>query len=97
VFHLWAPTRLRKKLGSDGQGVGCSSQVVPFPWDTSVQLVVDYQAAEKFLDPKFKAGLYIFGRDTSRERLVASALEKDRAKSDTRRTCSGLSMRVGKV
>src|SRR4029077_7164849 len=36
---------LAKELGSDGQGV-VVSQVVPFPWDTSVQLVVDYQAAE---------------------------------------------------
>ncbi len=65
---------LAKELGSDGQGV-VVSQVVPFPWDTSVQLVVDYQAAEKFLDPNSKPDFislegYLSGR------LVASALEK---------------------
>jgi ABC-type branched-subunit amino acid transport system substrate-binding protein len=65
---------LAKELGSDGQGV-VVSQVVPFPWDTSVQLVVDYQAAEKLLDPNSKPDFislegYLSGR------LVASALEK---------------------
>jgi ABC-type branched-subunit amino acid transport system substrate-binding protein len=65
---------LAKELGSDGQGV-VVSQVVPFPWDTSVQLVVDYQAAEKFLDPNSQPDFvslegYLSGR------LVASALEK---------------------
>src|ERR1700732_1033453 len=65
---------LAKELGSDGQGVGVS-QVVPFPWDTSVQLVVDYQAAEKRLDPNSQPDFvslegYLSGR------LVAAALEK---------------------
>jgi branched-chain amino acid transport system substrate-binding protein len=65
---------LAKELGSDGQGV-VVSQVVPFPWDTSVQLVVDYQAAEKLLDPNSQPDFislegYLSGR------LVASALEK---------------------
>jgi len=63
---------LAKELGSDGQGV-VVSQVVPFPWDTSVQLVVDYQAAVKRLDlkPDFVSlEGYLSGR------LVASALEK---------------------
>jgi branched-chain amino acid transport system substrate-binding protein len=65
---------LAKELGSDGQGV-IVSQVVPFPWDTSVQLVVDYQAAEKLLDPNSQPDFvslegYFSGR------LVASALEK---------------------
>jgi len=30
------------------------SQVVPFPWDTSVKVVADYQAAEKALDPNLE-------------------------------------------
>jgi branched-chain amino acid transport system substrate-binding protein len=63
---------LAKELGPDGQGV-VVSQVVPFPWDTSVQLVVDYQAAAKRLDlkPDFVSlEGYLSGR------LVASALEK---------------------
>jgi branched-chain amino acid transport system substrate-binding protein len=65
---------LAKELGSDGEGV-IVSQVVPFPWDTSVKLVVDYQAAEKILDPKLKPDFvslegYLSGR------LVAAALEK---------------------
>src|SRR6201996_5618456 len=41
---------LAKELGPEGQGV-VVSQVVPFPWDASVKLVADYQAAEKALDP----------------------------------------------
>jgi branched-chain amino acid transport system substrate-binding protein len=65
---------LAKELGSDGRGV-IVSQVVPFPWDTSVALVFDYQAAEKLLDPNLKPDFvslegYLSGR------LVASALEK---------------------
>jgi ABC-type branched-subunit amino acid transport system substrate-binding protein len=65
---------LAKELGSDGQGV-IVSQVVPFPWDTSVALVVDYQAAEKLLDPNLKPDFvslegYLSGR------LVAAALER---------------------
>jgi branched-chain amino acid transport system substrate-binding protein len=65
---------LAKELGSDGQGV-VVSQVVPFPWNTSVKLVADYQAAERLLDPNLKPDFvslegYLSGR------LVASALEK---------------------
>jgi ABC-type branched-subunit amino acid transport system substrate-binding protein len=65
---------LAKELGSDGRGVFVS-QVVPFPWDTSVQLVAEYQAAEKLLDLNLKPDFvslegYLAGR------LVASALEK---------------------
>jgi branched-chain amino acid transport system substrate-binding protein len=65
---------LAKELGADGEGV-IVSQVVPFPWDTSVKLVVDYQAAEKLLDPNLKPDFvslegYLSGR------LVAAALEK---------------------
>ena len=65
---------LAKELGPEGQGV-IVSQVVPFPWDTSVQVVADYQAAEKALDPNMKPEFvslegYLSGR------LVASALEQ---------------------
>jgi ABC-type branched-subunit amino acid transport system substrate-binding protein len=41
---------LAKELGRDGKGV-IVSQVVPFPWDTSVRVVADYQMAQKALDP----------------------------------------------
>jgi branched-chain amino acid transport system substrate-binding protein len=64
---------LAKELGPDGQGV-IISQVVPFPWDASVKVVADYQAAEKALDPNLKPDFislegYLSGR------LVAAALE----------------------
>src|SRR5476651_346721 len=64
---------LAKELGPEGQGV-IVSQVVPFPWDTSVKVVADYQAAEKALDPGLKPEFvslegYLSGR------LVAAALE----------------------
>ncbi len=64
---------LAKELGPAGQGV-IVSQVVPFPWDTSTQVVADYQAAEKALDPDLKPDFvslegYLSGR------LVAAALE----------------------
>src|SRR4030088_3824065 len=41
---------LARELGSEGQGV-IVSQVVPFPWDTSLEVVGDYQAAQKAIDP----------------------------------------------
>jgi branched-chain amino acid transport system substrate-binding protein len=41
---------LAKELGAEGTGV-IVSQVVPFPWDASLKVVADYQAAEKALDP----------------------------------------------
>jgi branched-chain amino acid transport system substrate-binding protein len=64
---------LAKELGPEGSGV-IVSQVVPFPWDTSVKVVADYQAAEKVLDPALKPEFvslegYLSGR------LVAAALE----------------------
>jgi ABC-type branched-subunit amino acid transport system substrate-binding protein len=64
---------LAKELGLEGQGV-VVSQVVPFPWDASVKVVADYQAAEKALDPNLKPDFvslegYLSGR------LVAAALE----------------------
>jgi branched-chain amino acid transport system substrate-binding protein len=64
---------LAKELGPEGQGV-IVSEVVPFPWDTSVRVVADYQTAEKALDPAMKPEFvslegYLSGR------LVAAALE----------------------
>jgi branched-chain amino acid transport system substrate-binding protein len=64
---------LARELGPEGQGV-VVSQVVPFPWDTSIKVVADYQAAENALDPNFKPDFislegYLSGR------LVAAALE----------------------
>jgi ABC-type branched-subunit amino acid transport system substrate-binding protein len=64
---------LAKELGPEGEGV-IVSQVVPFPWDRSVKLVAEYQAAEMALDPQMKPEFvslegYLSGR------LVAAALE----------------------
>jgi len=64
---------LAQELGPEGNGV-IVSQVVPFPWDASVRVVADYQAAEKALDPNLKPDFvslegYLSGR------LVAAALE----------------------
>ena len=64
---------LARELGPEGNGV-IVSQVVPFPWDTSVKIVADYQAAEKALDPALEPEFvslegYLSGR------LVAAALE----------------------
>jgi ABC-type branched-subunit amino acid transport system substrate-binding protein len=44
-------TALAKELGPDGKGV-IVSQVMPFPWDTSLKVVAEYQAALKALDGK---------------------------------------------
>ena len=64
---------LAKELGPEGKGV-IVAQVVPFPWDASVKVVADYQAAEKALDPNLTPDFvslegYLSGR------LVAAALE----------------------
>ena len=64
---------LAKELGADGNGV-IVSQVVPFPWDSSLQIVADYQAAQKALAPELTPSFvalegYLSGR------LVAAALE----------------------
>jgi ABC-type branched-subunit amino acid transport system substrate-binding protein len=64
---------LARELGPEGNGV-IVSQVVPFPWDTSVKIVADYQSAEKALDPALEPEFvslegYLSGR------LVAAALE----------------------
>ncbi len=65
---------LAKELGPDGKGV-VVSQVVPFPWDASLKVVADYQAAIKSLDPKAEPEFvslegYLVGR------LAIAALEK---------------------
>jgi branched-chain amino acid transport system substrate-binding protein len=67
-------TALARELGPDGSGV-VVSEVVPFPWDTHLKLVADYQAAEKALDPRLTPDFvslegYLSGR------LAAAALER---------------------
>ena len=67
-------TALAKELGPDGEGV-VVAQVVPFPWDRSIKLVADYQAAQKAFDPTLTPDFvslegYLSGR------LAAAALEK---------------------
>jgi len=64
---------LARELGAEGNGV-IVSQVVPFPWDISLKVVADYQAAVKALDPSLTPDFvslegYLSGR------LVAAALE----------------------
>lgn len=46
---------LAKELGPDGTDV-IISQVVPFPWETSIPLVKNYQSALKALDAKAEPG-----------------------------------------
>jgi branched-chain amino acid transport system substrate-binding protein len=65
---------LAKELGEDGKGV-IVSQVVPFPWDSSIKVVADYQAAMTAADPNAKPEFvslegYLVGR------LAVAALEK---------------------
>ncbi len=57
---------LAKELGDIGAGV-VVPQVVPFPWDTSIPLVTDYQAALKANNPDAEPGFvslegYMVGR-----------------------------------
>ena len=64
---------LARELGTAGEGV-VVSQVVPFPWDTSLKVVADYQAAQRLLDPGLTPDFvslegYLSGR------LAAAALE----------------------
>ena len=65
---------LAKELGPEGKGV-IVSQVVPFPWDASLKVVADYQAAIKAADPKAEPDFvslegYLVGR------LAIAALDK---------------------
>jgi ABC-type branched-subunit amino acid transport system substrate-binding protein len=67
-------TALARELGPDGDGV-VVAQVVPFPWDRSIKLVADYQAAQTAFDPTLAPDFvslegYLSGR------LAAAALEK---------------------
>lgn len=65
---------LAKELGNGGAGV-IVSQVVPFPWDASLKVVADYQAAIRAKDPKAEPEFvslegYLVGR------LTIAALDK---------------------
>ncbi|MBV9427105.1 MAG: ABC transporter substrate-binding protein [Bradyrhizobiaceae bacterium] len=60
---------LAKELGPDGKGV-VISQVVPFPWDTSLKVVADYQTAIKATPDFVSLEGYLVGR------LAIAALEK---------------------
>ncbi len=65
---------LAKELGKDGDGV-VITQVVPFPWDSSIPLVKQYQAAMKAHDASAEPGFvslegYMVGR------IAIMALEK---------------------
>ena len=65
---------LAAELGPDGEGV-IISQVVPFPWDSSIPVVATYQAAMKAHDPASEPGFvslegYIVGR------LAVAALQE---------------------
>src|ERR1041385_5800077 len=65
---------LAKELGEEGKGV-IVSQVVPFPWDASIKVIADYQAAIKAADAKAEPEFvslegYLVGR------LAIAALEK---------------------
>ncbi len=65
---------LAKELGPDGEGV-VITQCVPFPWDTSIPLVKQYQAALKANDASAEPGFvslegYMVGR------IAIMAIEK---------------------
>ncbi|MGY4512817.1 branched-chain amino acid transport system substrate-binding protein [Bradyrhizobium sp. USDA 3650] len=65
---------LARELGPEGEGV-VVTEVVPFPWDRSLKLVGDYQAAQTALDPTLTPDFvslegYLAGR------LAAAALEQ---------------------
>lgn len=65
---------LAKELGPDGNGV-IVSQVVPFPWDSSLKVIADYHAAIKAKDAKAEPEFvslegYLVGR------LAIAALDK---------------------
>src|SRR5215470_5105092 len=65
---------LAKELGEDGKGV-IVTQVVPFPWDSSIKVIADYHAALKASGEKAEPEFvslegYLVGR------LAIAALEK---------------------
>lgn len=95
---------LAKELGPAGDGV-VVSQVVPFPWDVSLKVVADYQAAIKAINPQAQpefvslegylvgrlaiAALEKVGKDVTREALLKTI--KDTGKFDI----GGLTMTYG--
>ena len=64
---------LAQELGREGEGV-IVSQVVPFPWEASIKVVADYQAAERLLDPELEPDFVSLEGYLS-ARLAAAALE----------------------
>jgi branched-chain amino acid transport system substrate-binding protein len=65
---------LANELGEDGKGV-IVTQVVPFPWDSSIKIIADYHAALKASGDKAEPEFvslegYLVGR------LAVAALEK---------------------
>lgn len=81
---------LANELGADGEGV-IVSQVVPYPWDASLPVVAQYQAALKAVDAAAEPGFvtlegYLVGRlaiealqnagpDLTRDKLLAALAE----------------------
>jgi branched-chain amino acid transport system substrate-binding protein len=71
---------LARELGREGDGV-IVSQVVPFPWDTPLKVVVDYQKAQKAqkaLDPELTPDFvsfegYLSGRLAAAELRLAGS------------------------
>ena len=55
------PNALARELGAAGEGV-VVSQVVPFPWDTSLKVVADYQAAQTAFDSTLSPGFVSLAR-----------------------------------
>jgi branched-chain amino acid transport system substrate-binding protein len=80
-------TALAKELGNDARGIGVS-QVVPFPWNTGIPVVKEYQRVmreqtgksdysfltlESYLSARILVdGLRRAGRDLTREKLIAA-------------------------
>jgi len=65
---------LAKELGTEGKGV-IVSQVVPFPWDTSLKVIADYHAAIKALDSRAEPE-FVSLEGYLVARLLVSALER---------------------
>ncbi len=84
---------LAAELGPEGEGV-IVSQVVPFPWDTSVKAVAEYQVAIKALDPRSEPEFvslegYLAGR------LTIAALDRAGA-NPTRRAMIDVIKKIGR-
>jgi len=66
VISFVGSESLAKELGDQGTGV-IVSQVVPFPWDSSLPVIASYQRAMTSLDPNARSGFvslegYLIGR-----------------------------------